>query len=1283
MLHNFSSWKPLALIQLGNAPKRRPQKSCESQWQYERLEVKRLLAVGDLGYTEWANDGDAFSIEHVTSLSNAFDESVTSERWSFWWNAPVGWSPGGTAGDKTTGPIREIGNYLPLQEIGDTNAWTVDGNADPVDSPPAQHLSVAATHWHPGLAFDSSSVNQDRFAIASYRVAESGFYRLGDFDLDLLSASNDGVEFYVHVENEFRFSRSVTTNEDSLDLNIGYVAAGDRVFVAVGGNDNFNSDAVSVAFDLERVFPREAPLRVLTGAVKTVSLDGVNASQVVSDEINGLQSGDRVRFESRSGQVTLSPTSESPQTALYQIQGKHQVEIDFGDLEVFLTDTTRGLFRVSNSSQVIIRDAKIDYAASALPFTQGTVRQVGSDFVDFEISAGFVEPVSASNPDESRFNVRDSNGSDVFLVYAYPVSNDGSGRIIEGADIHYAGRRDANDLRLEKRSESPGLYRLYLNSTDPFQIDDGIVVQTRINVGMFSVYHESNQVTISGITAYSAPSTFVVGVFGNNINVLDSHVVRKAGRWKSINADAIHINSAREGAWVENSTFDGVGDDVMNLYTTPSVISSLSIEDDDTVVAVKHANSYSGNFGESAIDYQARVLSDVFAPNYKVGDKVLVYNPAYGTNRSAGFYVTVKDVIKDRPGHPNVVTKLVFEEVFGDDVPASTFDLTGDTDIRDNWMLYNQTLSRNFVIQGNEILNSKRHGIFLMSHRTQVLDNTFSGLAGQAIAGRNETGWPLGLFAHQVLVQGNKFVDNGHGRFYMDDDFMAADVAFHPIRFLDSDHPNVLINQPWYYYRDLEIRDNVFHTWRKGAIAVRNARNFNIVGNTILAPQGFDDLTKDDEVGVNYGSSDPNQNEDNTAIRVSFSTNGIIADNYTADRGINQPVLVDRMRTYYRTPGLVDINYPDTDKIPNVSVGGLTAWFKFDRRLYDSRSTGIDVDHSKGSTNQINFWSGSTRRSVSASDPDIDQYSQPGMFEHAAWFDGVDDGASIGWSRNLNYNVASRRSIAMWINTTQEAFDSDVPRVIYEEGTSLRGFNLYVRDQKIYAGAWDDDWSTFLEIPAAKGWNHVAMVLDASATSDVPQENAFRGYWNGTLMDQGSAQRVLQRPGNIGVGMRSGSTRFDTGVSGPNAVFSGYIDDLRIYNRVLSQDDLAALALKRYHSAWPLSDGGTPGNAGVVSGGLLAPLVSSDSLALTTRSVNSLLNRRTPEVKEGKPSELTGAQDPSGNFGLRNEPTMSEFKRQENKVQAFDEEFADLSWLDGLKLESLDFFGPTGSGLPT
>jgi hypothetical protein len=141
-----------------------------------------------------------------------------------------------------------------------------------------------------------------------------------------------------------------------------------------------------------------------------------------------------------------------------------------------------------------------------------------------------------------------------------------------------------------------------------------------------------------------------------------------------------------------------------------------------------------------------------------------------------------------------------------------------------------------------------------------------------------------------------------------------------------------------------------------------------------------------------------------------------------------------------------------------------------------------------------------------------------------------------------------------------DSVDSSTPQYIYEEGSITRGLNMYVFQGRLYVGAWDNGFETFLSAPINAGeWSHIGLVLDANS-------GKLRGYLDGRKFDAGNAGVLERHGGQARIGGESNlGTRFhDSNQTFVNRIYgmTGVLDDLRVYDRALADYEIAALAEK-------------------------------------------------------------------------------------------------------------------------
>ena len=99
--------------------------------------------------------------------------------------------------------------------------------------------------------------------------------------------------------------------------------------------------------------------------------------------------------------------------------------------------------------------------------------------------------------------------------------------------------------------------------------------------------------------------------------------------------------------------------------------------------------------------------------------------------------------------------------------------------------------------------------------------------------GRNESGWPLGLWPSNISIRSNSFYANGFSARYVNQPQVYGTVDFHMNRL-----PNFSVDRNVREIRRLKIVDNHFEFWRKAAISVRNAEAVTILDNSFANSLG-------------------------------------------------------------------------------------------------------------------------------------------------------------------------------------------------------------------------------------------------------------------------------------------------------------------------------------------------------------------------------------------------------------------------------------------------------------
>lgn len=179
-------------------------------------------------------------------------------------------------------------------------------------------------------------------------------------------------------------------------------------------------------------------------------------------------------------------------------------------------------------------------------------------------------------------------------------------------------------------------------------------------------------------------------------------------------------------------------------------------------------------------------------------------------------------------------------------------------------------------------------------------------------------------------------------------------------------------------------------------------------------------------------------------------------------------------------------------------------------------------------------------------------------------FDGSNDYININNAPDINLETHAKRTIALWFKVDDQTI-SNRKQVLYEEGGSFIGLNLYIYDDRLYVGGWNSPNSgTYLSTDsiAANTWHHVTLVLDAQPGSNTPQAGALNAYLDGVKFGEGEGAELSPHTHYIGVGGLNGGTKFHDGSSsgaGTNGL-EGSLDDVRVYNRALTGEEIEILA---------------------------------------------------------------------------------------------------------------------------
>ncbi|MEM6692970.1 MAG: hypothetical protein AAF664_26310, partial [Planctomycetota bacterium] len=172
--------------------------------------------------------------------------------------------------------------------------------------------------------------------------------------------------------------------------------------------------------------------------------------------------------------------------------------------------------------------------------------------------------------------------------------------------------------------------------------------------------------------------------------------------------------------------------------------------------------------------------------------------------------------------------------------------------------------------------------------------------------------------------------------------------------------------------------------------------------------------------------------------------------------------------------------------------------------------------------------------------------------------DGVNDSARIANSDDINTGGPfPQRTIHV------EFTPADVMsrQLVYEEGGTIRGLNIYIDSGQLYFGGYNIPETgyqpTFLSTPIAAGQKFQAtIVLDGGPSVTA---NAFSAFANGALVGRTAGSQLFAHGDGTGVGAVNGATVFHDGSSRASSNFGGTVDRVILYNRALNDVEVSGL----------------------------------------------------------------------------------------------------------------------------
>ncbi|MGC9359168.1 MAG: hypothetical protein ACP5G7_02190, partial [Anaerolineae bacterium] len=253
------------------------------------------------------------------------------------------------------------------------------------------------------------------------------------------------------------------------------------------------------------------------------------------------------------------------------VSGAESLRIEGNGARLVMRNPSSAGLLLHNCSNVTVRDITIDY--DPVPFSQGTITAVDAPAGTFDmvVDEGYPHPRS-------------------WFFLRAPLCF-GTVRLRETAML----REDVGDHLMINRWEAvedgvyrahvqTGYYRVQLAKVQP---GDAFVYVARAGGGAVDI-HASSNVTVENVTVYASTTSAMTLVQADAVTVrgLTVDIAPDTDRLNSTNADGVHCQQARIGPRIENSHFEGMSDDAINIYTVPNLVREVL---SDTRIAVTGA----------------------------------------------------------------------------------------------------------------------------------------------------------------------------------------------------------------------------------------------------------------------------------------------------------------------------------------------------------------------------------------------------------------------------------------------------------------------------------------------------------------------------------------------------------------------------------------------------------------------------------------------------------------------------------------------------------------------
>ena len=184
-----------------------------------------------------------------TGYQDDFSFGQPDSGWQYLWNAPSDWT-GNSSENAIDQRFGDPDHYVELQADGRSYRPTGE---DAVDlSEPNRNLRISRTGGRVGAGFQQNESNNrtTRYAIAAWTVEEDGYHAIRDSTFST-HIDSKGIDIIIHVNDDDPvFRRRLSGIDKSFDTNLGFLEAGDVVYIGFGGGADDQGGTFRHDFDI-------------------------------------------------------------------------------------------------------------------------------------------------------------------------------------------------------------------------------------------------------------------------------------------------------------------------------------------------------------------------------------------------------------------------------------------------------------------------------------------------------------------------------------------------------------------------------------------------------------------------------------------------------------------------------------------------------------------------------------------------------------------------------------------------------------------------------------------------------------------------------------------------------------------------------------------------------------------------------------------------------------------------------------------------------------------------